>query len=184
MILKHLLPKLGNGLITRNVIPNSRFQILTASDKAANDWFGCSVSISGDVAIVGASDAAPGGTLDAGKAYIFRYNGTSWVQEDILTASDKARGDNFGTSVSISGGVAIVGAYYASPGKTAQAGKAYIFRYNGTSWIQEAILIASDKAEDDRFGNSVSISGNVAIVGARYADPGGSTDAGKAYIFV
>jgi len=183
MILKHLLPKLGNGLITRNVIPNSRFQILTASDKAANDWFGCSVSISGDVAIVGASDAAPGGTLDAGKAYIFRYNGTSWVQEDILTASDKARGDNFGTSVSISGGVAIVGAYYASPGKTAQAGKAYIFRYNGTSWIQEAILIASDKARGDWFGCSVSISGNVAIVGANRADPGKTTDAGKAYIF-
>ena len=183
MILKHLLPKLGNGLITRNVIPNSRFQILTASDKAANDWFGCSVSISGNVAIVGASDAAPGGTLDAGKAYIFRYNGTSWVQEDILTASDKARGDNFGTSVSISGGVAIVGAYYASPGKTAQAGKAYIFRYNGTSWIQEAILIASDKARGDWFGCSVSISGNVAIVGANRADPGKTTDAGKAYIF-
>ena len=75
MILKHLLPKLGNGLITRNVIPNSRFQILTASDKAANDWFGCSVSISGNVAIVGADKADPGGTTDAGKAYIFVRGG-------------------------------------------------------------------------------------------------------------
>jgi hypothetical protein len=183
MFLKHLLPKLGDGLITRNVIPNSKFQILTASDKAADDWFGCSVSISGDVAIVGASDAAPGGTRDAGKAYIFRYNGTSWVQEAILTASDKARDDNFGRSVSISGDVAIVGAYYASPGGIINAGKAYIFRYNGTSWIEEAILTASDKARGDWFGGSVSISGDVAIVGANLANPGRTRDAGKAYIF-
>jgi len=157
--------------------------ILIASDKAANDNFGWSVSISGNVAIVGANLADPGGTTDAGKAYIFRYNGTSWIQEAILTASDKAVYNQFGRSVSISGNVAIVGANLADPGGTPNAGKAYIFRYNGTSWIQEAILIASDKAEDDRFGNSVSISGNVAIVGARYADPGGTTDAGKAYIF-
>ena len=54
-----------------NVTPNSKFQILTASDKAASDNFGCSVSISGNVAIVGASNADPGGTTNAGKAYIF-----------------------------------------------------------------------------------------------------------------
>jgi len=157
--------------------------ILTASDKAANDWFGCSVSISGNVAIVGASDADPSGLSSAGKAYIFRYNGTSWVQETILTASDKAAFDAFGLSVSISGNVAIVGACFASPGGIINAGKAYIFRYNGTSWVQEAILTASDKAESDNFGYSVSISENVAIIGARSADPGGTTDAGKAYIF-
>jgi len=158
--------------------------ILTASDKAANDNFGGSVSISGNVAIVGAYKADPGGTTDAGKAYIFRYNGTSWIQEAILTASDKAANDQFGWSVSISGNVAIVSARFADPGGISNAGKAYIFRYNGTSWIQEAILIASDKAASDWFGNSVSISGNVAIVGAPYADPGGTRDAGKAYIFV
>jgi lipopolysaccharide export system protein LptA len=166
-----------------NVIPNSEFQILIASDKAANDYFGWSVSISENVAIVGASAANPGGTTDAGKAYIFRYNGTSWVQEAILASSDKAVDDNFGNSVSISGNVAIVGAPYADPGGTEDAGKAYIFRYNGTSWIQEAILIASDKAASDQFGYSVSISGDVAIVGANLADTGGTTDAGKAYIF-
>jgi len=166
-----------------NVIPNSEFQILTASDKAADDRFGYSVSLSGNVAIVGAFYASPGGTERAGKAYIFRYNGTSWIQEAILIASDKAANDFFGFSVSISGNVAIVGASRADPGGTTDAGKAYIFRYNGTSWIQEAILIASDKAASDWFGNSVSISGNVAIVGADRANPGGTTRAGKAYIF-
>jgi lipopolysaccharide export system protein LptA len=166
-----------------NVIPNSEFQILTASDKAANDNFGNSVSISGDVAIVGAPYADPGGTTDAGKACIFRYNGTSWIEEAILIASDKTAYDNFGWSVSISGDVAIIGASYADPDGTSAAGKAYIFRYNGTSWIQEAILTASDKAVGDYFGWSVAISGNLAIVGASYADPDRTWLAGKAYIF-
>jgi len=166
-----------------NVIPNSEFQILTASDKAVSDYFGNSVSISGNVAIVGANRADPGGTTDAGKACIFRYNGTSWIEEAILIASDKTAYDQFGYSVSISGDVAIIGASYADPDGTSAAGKAYIFRYNGTSWIQEAILTASDKAVGDYFGNSVSISGNVAIVGATYADPSGTWLAGKAYIF-
>jgi len=165
------------------VIPNSEFQILTASDKAGGDYFGWSVSISGNVAIIGAYYASPGGTTNAGKAYIFRYNGTSWIEEAILIASDKAAGDNFGRSVSISGNVAIVGANRADPDGTTDAGKAYIFRYNGTSWVQEVILTASDKAATDQFGRFVSISGNVAIVSAPYADPGGTTDAGKAYIF-
>ena len=167
-----------------NVIPNSEFQILTASDKAASDLFSRSVSISGNVAIVGAHRADLSGTLDAGKAYIFRYNGTSWLQEAILIDPDNAAYDFFGFSVSISGNVAIIGAYAADPGGITNAGKAYIFRHNGTSWLQEAILTASDKAANDRFGWSVSISGNVAIVGAYAADPGGTEDAGKAYIFV
>ena len=110
-----------------NVIPNSEFQILTASDKAADDRFGYSVSLSGNVAIVGAFYASPGGISNAGKAYIFRYNGTSWIQEAILIASDKAANDNFGCSVSISGNVAIVGAPYARPGGISNAGKVYIF---------------------------------------------------------
>jgi len=157
--------------------------ILTASDKASGDAFGCSVSIYGDVAIVGAYTADPGGVTDAGKAYIFRYNGSTWVEEAILTASDKATYDRFGNPVSIYENVAIVGAYDADPGGLSSAGKAYIFRYNGSNWVEEAILTASDKAADDWFGYSVSIYGNVAIVGAYGADPGGVTDAGKAYIF-
>ena len=108
------------------------------------------------------------------------------INEAILVASDKATGDNFGCSVSINsdGSRVVIGAWFADPGGTTNAGKAYIFARSGNSWSEEAILVASDKAASDYFGYSVSINsdGSRVVIGARYASPGGTTDAGKAYI--
>jgi hypothetical protein len=165
---------------------------LTASDKAANDYFGSSVSISSDGSrvIVGAPLASPGGTTNAGAAYIYTRSGTTWTQESKLTASDKAAGDQFGDKASVSmssdGSRVIIGAYYASVGGTSNAGAAYVYTRSGTTWTQESKLTASDKAANDSFGYSVSMSsdGSRVIVGARYADPGGTTDAGAAYVFI
>ncbi len=110
---------------------------LVASDRAESDNFGVSVSISGDYAIVGANgedeDASENNYLNgAGSAYIFKRNGINWSQEAKLVASDRAYGDEFGGSVSISGDYAIVGAYAenedASGNNTlSSAGSAYIF---------------------------------------------------------
>ena len=77
-----------------------------------------------------------------------------------LLPSDGAAGDRFGHSVSISGDVALVGAYGSG------SGSAYVFRWNGSSWVEEQKLLPSDGAAEDWFGYSVSISGNVALVGA------------------
>jgi len=153
---------------------------LTASDGAAEDYFGDSVSISGDYAIVGAWGDDDRG-LDSGSAYIFKYGGTTWVQQAKLTASDGAVNDCFGQSVSISGGYAIVGADYGD-GKVADSGSAYILKYDGTTWSQQAKLTASDGTAGDQFGNSVSISGGYALVGA-YNDDDRGTNSGSAYIF-
>ena len=149
---------------------------LTASDGAANDNFGCSVSISGDYAIVGAFFVD-----EKGSAYIFKRDGTNWSQQAKLTDSDGAADDAFGISVSISGNYAIVGAY-ADDGKVADSGSAFIFKHDGTTWVQQSKLTALDGAADDGFGVSVSISGNYAIVGA-YGDDDRGTDSGSAYIF-
>jgi len=163
---------------------------LTASDKAASDSFGYSVSISGDVVVVGAHYADPGGTNAAGAAYVFIKPGGGWAdmtQTAKLTASDKAAEDQFGFSVSISGDVVVVGAYYADPGGTSNAGASYVFVKPGGGWTdmtQTARLTASDKAAGDYFGFSVSISGDVVVVGALYADPGGTSNAGASYVFV
>jgi hypothetical protein len=158
---------------------------ITASDKGASDSFGYSVAISGDYAIVGAFVEDPDGITDAGAAYIFHRTGTNtWDAGFKITASDKAIGDNFGFSVAISGDYAIVGAYYEDPDGLNAAGAAYIFRRTGTNtWDTGFKITASDKAADDRFGYSVAISGDYAIVGANYEDPDGITDAGSAYIF-
>jgi hypothetical protein len=145
---------------------------LTADDAAANDRFGYSVAVSGDVALIGAYADEPGGS-----AYVFRYDGSAWVQEARLTADDAAAGDQFGFSVAVNGNVAAIGAYAKEPG-----GSAYVFRYDGSGWAQEAKLTADDAAGGDGFGSSVSIDGPVAVIGAPY-DDGDAFDTGSAYVF-
>jgi hypothetical protein len=158
----------------------SQQQKLTASDGAANDNFGNSVSISGDYAVVGAYDDDDRGT-NSGSAYIFKRVGTTWSQQAKLTASDGAAIDNFGYSVSISGDYAIIGAY-RDDDKGADSGSAYIFKYDGATWVQQQKWTASDGSASDNFGNSVSISGDYAVVGA-YGDDDRGTNSGSAYIF-
>ena len=149
-------------------------QKILASDSAANNWFGYSISISGDYAIVGAPAAYNDGN---GSAYIFKREGASWVQQQELLASDGNANDNFGISVSISGDYAIVGAYQDGDNGI-YSGSAYIFKRGGTSWSEQDKLTASDGAAGDRFGWSVSVSGDYAIVGAQ----GDDVSKGSAYI--
>ena len=152
---------------------------LLASDGAAGDCFGDS-SISGDTAIVGAGQYYTH-TSGTGKAYIFKFDGTSWVEQAKLLASDGAASDYFGASVSISGDYAIVGAS-ADDDNGFNSGSAYIFKRDGTSWSEQAKLLASDGAADSYFGALVSISGDYAIIGAHLGD-GNEVDSGSAYIF-
>ena len=148
------------------------------------DQFGYGVSISGDYVIVGAFREDPSGVTNAGSAYIFVRSGTTWSQQAKLVASDKAAFDQFGYGVSISGDYVIVGADNADPNGISGAGAAYVFVRSGTTWSQQAKLVASDKAASDYFGISVAISSTgYAIVGASGADPNGISRAGAAYIF-
>ena len=156
---------------------------LTASDGAVQDQFGFSVSISGDMILVGALADDDNG-FDSGSAYVFVKPPGGWVdmtQTAKLTASDGAAVDLFARSVSISGEVAVVGAYLDDDNGV-NSGSAYIFRFDGTEWIEEAKLTASDAAAADEFGFSVSISGDVAVVGAELGD-GNVADSGSAYVF-
>ena len=153
---------------------------LTASDAAGNDYFGVSVSLSSDgsTALVGAR----GKSSNAGAAYVFTKSGSTWTEQQKITASDAAAGDYFGHSVSLSsdGSTALVGAYGKSSLHTSD-GAAYIFTRSGSTWTQQAKLTASDAVVNDYFGYSVSLSsdGSTALVGAYYK----STDTGAAYIF-
>ena len=135
----------------------SEFKI-TASDGAAVDAFGYSVSISGDYAVVGAFLDDDSGS-SSGSAYIFKRVGESWAQEAKLLPADGAASDKFGRSVSISGDYAVVGAFFDSDNGIA-SGSAYVFKRTGASWAEEAKLLPSDGAISDVFGISVSISGD------------------------
>ncbi|NEO97557.1 MAG: hypothetical protein F6K58_02360 [Symploca sp. SIO2E9] len=155
-------------------------QKIQASDKEASDYFGYSVAISGEWAIVGAYKEDTGGQ-NAGAAYIFHYQNGQWEETQKLLASDKEADDFFGRSVAISGEWAIVGAYEEDTGGQ-NAGAAYIFHYQNGQWEETQKLLASDNEADDLFGSSVAISGEWAIVGAYEEDTGGQ-NAGAAYIF-
>ena len=159
---------------------------LTASDGRSFDYFGIAVSISGDYAIVGASNDSVNG-LSSGSAYIFEKPIGGWAdmtETAKLTASDRGSLDYFGTAVSISGDYAIVGAKYDDDNGLS-SGSAYIFEKPIGGWAdmtETAKLTASDGAAEDFFGSSVSISGDYAIVGAKYDDDNGLSS-GSAYIF-
>jgi len=148
---------------------------LTASDAATYDRFGYAVSLSGDLALVGAY----GDDSNTGSAYVFRYDSLSetWTQEAKLTASDGEANDYFGQAVSLSGDLALIGAY----GDDDHTGSAYVFRYDSISesWIEEVKLTASDGEVPDDFGTSLSLVGDLALIGAAGDD--GST--GSAYVF-
>src|SRR5262249_6828386 len=120
--------------------------------------------------------------IDAGAAYVFKFDGTQWVQKQKLTASDGAQSDNFGVSVAIDGNVILVGSYHAdSP--AVDAGAAYVFRFNGTTWVEEAKLTASDAAAGDAFGRAVAVKDDVTAVGAPLDDLTSGTDAGSVYVY-
>ena len=153
---------------------------LTASDGATDDSFGSSVAITRDVVLVGAPTDDDDG-VNSGSAYVFRFDGTSWSEEAKLTASDGAAGATFGSSVALSGDVAVIGAGRDNDAGPA-AGSAYVFRFDGTFWNEEAKLIASDAAGSDFFGSTISIDGDVVLVGANGDDDAGPTS-GSAYVF-
>jgi hypothetical protein len=144
---------------------------LTASDGAAYDYFGRSFSISNESLIIGAY----GDDTGRGSAYVFKRQGTSWLQETKLVASDSATGDYFGYSVSIDGDYAVI----TAPGDDSYRGSVYVFKRSGSTWTQIAKLIASDGAAEDVFGISVSLRGEYAIIGAWHDD----NQRGSAYVF-
>jgi len=176
----HLGVKSGSAYIfERNGSSWTQVTKLSGSDTDAGDSFGESVSISGDYAIVGAFHGNSNG-VNSGSAYIFERNGSSWNQMQKLTAGDGEVNDFFGTSVSISGEYAIVGASNDKWG-----GSAYIFERSGNSWSQAKKLTTGNATRFAAFGISVALSGEFAIVGAPSDDPNpsGFWSNGSAFIF-
>ena len=163
-------------IFTRSGSTWSEATKLTASDGAATDYFGYSVALSGDTALIGAY-----GNGDHGSAHIFTRSGSTWSEATKLTASDGAAYDRFGYYVALSGDTAVIGSPYDDEHGSA-SGSVYIFTRSGSTWSQQAKLTASDGAAGDYFGYSVALSDDTALIGAYWDDDNG-TDSGSAYIF-
>ena len=163
---------------------------LTASDGAAADQFGWSVSTSGNTVVVGSPFHTVGLNLSQGTAYVFVEppgGWTSMTQTAELAASDGAALTFFGSSVAISGDTIVVGAGGTTVNGNPHQGAAYVFVKPGNGWKnmnQNAKLTSSDGYVGDDFGASVAISGNTVVVGAPYASIGSDFQQGAAYVFV
>ena len=156
---------------------------LVAEDGGTSDYFGNSVAIGGNYAIIGAPFDDDKGD-DSGSAYIFERSGSAWSQVAKLLAGDGSAGDNFGSSVSISGDDALVGApRYVYEGDS-DAGAMYAFKGSGSTWIENGPLINPGGAAGDQFGWSVAVNGNFALGGAHSYDEGtGLANCGAARLF-
>ncbi len=153
-------------------------QKLVASPNIPGNFFGAAMAISGTQLFIGAY----GDTSYIGKVFVFNYNGSSWVQTQILSAPDGANYDFFGSALAVSGNNLVVGAYgNDEPGGT-NFGSAYLYNFDGTLWLYQQRLQAPDAGSGDNFGESVDIDDGNLVIGASRDDDRGS-NAGAAYVF-
>ncbi len=185
-------PSADNGaayVFTRSGVTWSEQQKLTASDAASDDFFGTSVALSsnGNTAIIGAIGEDTSPSVQNGAAYVFTRSGSTWTEQQKLTANDLASSDQFGISVALSsnGDTAVVGADLEDTSPTLSNGAAYVFTRSGSTWTQQQKLLASDPNTDDNFGRSVAVSadGNIAVVGAYSETTPPYLNNGAAYVF-
>jgi hypothetical protein len=153
-------------------------QKLLPNDPATNMQFGNAVAVEHDTIVVGAWRTSGVGSFQ-GAAYVFKRSGTSWAQEQKLTAPDAAAGDYFGSAVAISGDTVLIGAYHEGDPPLYEAGAAYVFVRSGTTWSFQQKLTHLDAALAENFGVSVALQGDTAVVGAWWA----AETAGRAFVF-
>jgi outer membrane protein assembly factor BamB len=142
------------------------------SDGSAHNQFGYTVSISGNLAVIGAPYSTVRGHLDAGAAYVF--DATTGAQLAKLTANDAADVDEFGY-VSISGGLVLVGSILDDLN-----GSAYLFDASTGTQLRKFTAFDAVPGSNAHFGYSVAISNGISVVGAW----GQNSRAGAAYVFV
>lgn len=156
---------------------------LSASDGAASDMFGgnsVALSNDGNTAVIGAS----GDDSSKGSAYIFVRTGTTWTQQAKIVATDGVASDTFGISTSISGDGNTVA--IGASGDDSSKGSVYIFIRSGTTWSQQAKIVAADGIANDQFGRSVSLTtdAEAVLIGSNGSDIDSISDCGAAYTFI
>lgn len=176
---------ISNYTIKNSFEYNGKFEV-GPDNNAANKLFGTSVASFGEYFVVGAPGEALLGA-NSGLAYVFKRNGQKWEKVAILSASDGAANDLFGTSVDFYHDIIIVGA----SGENSAAGAVYVYKKPLSGWTdmtEVAKLKATDGNSSDNLGISVAISGDVIVAGAT----GGDNDylnptiagTGAGYVFI
>jgi hypothetical protein len=161
---------------------------ITAIDGAQNAYFGTSIALYGDTAVIGAPGATIGSNYSQGAAYVYYRNqgGTdSWGPVGKLTANNGAQDDHFGQSASLDVDVLVVGANMDNLGTGWQGSASVYYRNEGglDSWGQVKNLVAGDGVGGDNFACSVVVSGGDIVVGANNDTPDVGSSLGSQYLF-
>ncbi len=154
---------------------------LTAPDAERGDEFGRAVAVQGNVAVVGAPNAASAG-FGTGAAYVFEKTASGWQLQQVLLAHDATSFSFFGCSVAIDGDRIVVGAF-GDQNAGNFAGAAYVFVRAGDKWTPEAKLTGSENSFVDQFGISVAIKGDRIVCGAFGNSDFDQSEVGSAYVF-
>ena len=145
----------------------------------SNQHFGTAVSLSGNTAAISAPKATASGNTEAGMVHVFNRSGSNWSEHSTLIASDSAPLDQFGNALALDGDSLLIGAYFADATNRVDAGAAYVFSRSGNSWSFQQKLESNGPVASSRFGSSVDIHGETAVVSAPLSADGN----GRAFVF-
>ena len=141
------------------------------------------MALDGDTALVGADYKTIGAQAYAGAVFVYVRSGTGWSLQAALMDPGALAGDGFGGAVALDGDTALIGVDNRTVDGQGHAGAAYVYVRSGGIWSLQAELTAAAPAANDRFGSSVALDGDTALVGAGGRTVGGQYYAGAAFVF-
>lgn len=160
-----------------DVTSGDLLQKLTAPDGASYDWFGLSVALDGNSALIGSHGDDENGD-SSGSAYLFDTTTGDFLQKFI--APDAASADFFGRKVAIDGDHALIGSY-GDDDNGSESGSVYLFDTTNGDLLQK--FNAPDAASGDRFGSQLALDGNYALIGSPWDDNNNGIKGGSVYLF-
>ncbi|MGQ0619431.1 MAG: hypothetical protein ACT4QA_05870 [Panacagrimonas sp.] len=161
-------------------------KLTVEGDGSFGENLGHSIAVDGNTMVVGRPEL--GGSSNQGAAFVFVRSGSQWSQQAKLVVADATQADSFGSAVAIHGDTVLVGAPNRVSGTdptdpgSAVTGAVYVFVRSGSNWTRQAQLEAPDGVRGSRFGRSVSISSDTALIGT--GDARIPATVGSAYVFV
>jgi hypothetical protein len=150
---------------------------LIASDAESYDQFGESVDVESNTIVVGSYAY---GDTDTGAVYVYKWDGVAWNEEAKLLADNPMPGATLGESVVISNDTIAAGAQQDGENRE---GSVHIFKFNGSSWTERAVVTVSEGAYQDKFGNTVAIKEDTLVAGAYHSS---TVDylSGSVYVYI
>jgi hypothetical protein len=156
---------------------------LDIDDGGISNRFGSALALTADGALIGADLDRVGPNRGQGAVHWYLTQGASVSAAGRLDSGDGAMFDRYGTAVAVNGDIAMVGAYLEQTDAGAEAGAVHWFQRNGSEWSYRGRLESPDAAIEQRFGISVAMDGDYAVIGAYWDVVGDNVDQGSAYLF-